>query len=363
MFHSTSSPKRSGRIGAGISLIAATSLALVGCSTDAEPDTEDAAYSGTLVVASFGGSFDEALLEVVAEPFEMKFGVDVEVVTALTSEVMASLQAQGAGSGYDVVQFSGGQETQAFDLGLLAELDSDIVMNAQDADPAAERVDGKIAPAYAFNTTGIIYNTDVITEAPTSWDVLADPKYKGKVGIPDISVTAGQNLLISMARINGGSEENVQPGFDALPKLVDNAHSVYGDGPTMTNLLGDKEISLAVFDSGYGYLLAQKGLPVRFAIPEKGGVLYGLTSQVVKGSAQEKLAWEWINFQLDPEIQVAFAERAGYTPTNTTAEIPAELAELLTLSKAIDRVSPSDPVAIAENRAAWVEQWNKLIAK
>lgn len=367
MFKSNRISRSSRRLGAAVASIAAGSLLLVGCSASAEPGDGESdgeqSYSGTLTVASFGGSFDEALKKVVVQPFEEKFGVKVEVVTALTTEVIASLQAQGAGSGYDVVQFSGGQEEQAYELGLISELNAEIATNAANVDPAAKRADGEIAPAYAFNTTGIIYNTETFSEAPTSWDVLSDPEHQGRVGIPDISVTAGQNLLISLARINGGDENDIQPGFDALPELIENAHSVYGDGPTMTNLLGQDEIDLAVFDSGYGYLLAKKGLPVRFAVPETGGVLYGLTSQVVKGSAQENLAWEWINFQLDPAVQVAFAEEAGYAPTNVEAEVPAELAELLVLADAIDRVEPVDTEVVSLNRPAWVEEWNKIISK
>jgi len=348
-------------------MLASLALAAACGSSSSSSGSSDSAgsggYSGTLVVASFGGSFDEALNEVVVKPFEEKFGVDVEVVTALTSEVMAKLRAQGARAGYDVVQFSGGQETEAFELGLIAPLDTQVATNAADANPAAQRAGGKIAPAYAFNTTGIIYNVDKVKPAPTSWDVLSDPKYAGKVGIPDISVTAGQNLLISLARINGGGEANIEPGFEALPTLLKNSRSVFNDGPTMTQQLGQEQIVLSVFDSGYGYLLAKKGLPVRFAVPDKGGVLYGLTSQVVKGSVQEKLAWEWVNFQLDPQVQVAFAERAGYAPTNTKAKVDGELEKLLPLSNAIDRLEPTDPDVVAKNRAAWTERWNKLVGK
>lgn len=350
------------RFVAALSVLATVAVAAA-CGSGPSGSAGDGGYSGTLVVASFGGSFDEALNEVVVKPFEKKYGVNVEVVTVLTSEVMAKLRAQGARAGYDVVQFSGGQETEAFELGLISPLNGEVATNAADANPAAKRADGKIAPAYAFNTTGIIYNVDKVRPAPTSWDVLSDPKYAGKVGIPDISVTAGQNLLISLARINGGGESSIDPGFDALPALLKNSRSVFGDGPTMTQLLGQEQIVLSVFDSGYGYLLAKKGLPVRFAIPDKGGVLYGLTSQVVKGGAQEKLAWEWVNFQLDPQIQVAFAERAGYAPTNGKAKVEGELKKLLPLSSAIDRLEPSDAKAVAENRAAWTERWNKLVGK
>ena len=42
--------------------------------------------------------------------------------------------------------------------------------------------DGKVyAIPYAFDSIGLIYDTDKVKPAPTSWNVLWDPKYKGKV--------------------------------------------------------------------------------------------------------------------------------------------------------------------------------------
>ena len=42
--------------------------------------------------------------------------------------------------------------------------------------------DGKVyAIPYAFDSIGLIYDTDKVKEAPTSWNVLWDPKYAGKV--------------------------------------------------------------------------------------------------------------------------------------------------------------------------------------
>ena len=42
--------------------------------------------------------------------------------------------------------------------------------------------DGKVyAIPFAFDSIGLIYDTDKVKPAPTSWNVLWDPKYKGKV--------------------------------------------------------------------------------------------------------------------------------------------------------------------------------------
>lgn len=41
----------------------------------------------------------------------------------------------------------------------------------------------------------LVYNTDMVKEKPTSWEVINDPQYKGKVGITDAGVLAGAPTL------------------------------------------------------------------------------------------------------------------------------------------------------------------------
>ena len=52
--------------------------------------------------------------------------------------------------------------------------------------PANNTVDGKhygVSLQWGPNT--LIYNTKTVTQAPTSWAAIYDPKYKGKVTVPD----------------------------------------------------------------------------------------------------------------------------------------------------------------------------------
>jgi len=355
--HNVRRPFKKAVIVATAALASTAGLAACGSDSGAEG-------SQTLVVASFGGSFDEAQTKVVVAEFEKRYDAKVKLVVAQGNQALTKLKTQGAKSGFDVVQFSGGQETEAARLGLIAPIDPKLMPNAAKVVDQAKRNGGEYPPAYAFNTTGILYNTEKVKTAPTSWDDLGDPKYKGRVGLPDISVTAGLNLLLSLAHMNGGDENNVDPGFTALKKIVPDAYTVYRDGPTMTQLFAQNQIVMGVFDSGYGYLLnKQQGLPVKFSIPSEGAVLYGLVADVVKGSKQAKLAQQFVDLMLDPEIQVAFAKEAGYTPTSSEAELPADLAEALPIQSALDRMFTTDPEVVNAGRPKWTEEWNQVVAK
>ncbi|BCB92088.1 ABC transporter substrate-binding protein [Phytohabitans suffuscus] len=346
--------------GIGLAALLAVGLAATGCTSSG---TAGGGEEGTrtLIVTSFGGSFETAQKEVLIPEFEKRYNAKVELTTLLSAPALAKLKAQGANSGFDVVQFSGGQEVEAGTLNLIAPVDAAAVPNAANMVEQAKR--GQFAPAFALNSTGIIYNTEKVTPAPTSWNDLYDAKYKGRVGLPDISNTSGLNTLYMLNQVNGGSGTDMKPGYDALRRLMPNLHSVYRDGATMTQLLGDGTIDMAVFDSGYAYLLRQQGQKVGFVLPEDGSLVYGLTMNVVAGSKNADLAQKLIDLALEPEIQVAFAKAAGYVPTNTGATLPADLAETLPVRSEIERLSVADGAVVSANRAAWTEEWNKIVAK
>ena len=86
------------------------------------------------------------------------------------------------------------------------------------------RMVGAKSTGIGFIATGLAYNKDVFAkngwQAPTSWNDLADPKYKGKVVIPPITNGYGLLTLVMQARINGGGEDKIDPGFDTMIKKV-----------------------------------------------------------------------------------------------------------------------------------------------
>jgi spermidine/putrescine-binding protein len=74
-----------------------------------------------------------------------------------------------------------------------------------------------MAVAVGQTGTGFMINTKVFKEkgwaTPTSWDDLKDPKFKKLLVIPPINNTYGLYTLMMFARLNGGGEKNIEPGF------------------------------------------------------------------------------------------------------------------------------------------------------
>ena len=58
---------------------------------------------------------------------------------------------------------------------------------------------------FAIYDNILLYNTKIFASPPTSWSVLFDPKYAGKVALPPMEWGNGIMLLQTIARLEGTS--------------------------------------------------------------------------------------------------------------------------------------------------------------
>src|ERR1700761_9016969 len=78
------------------------------------------AQSKTLVVAAYGGSWEQDMRKFVIPDFEKKHGVKVEYVAGNSTDTLAKLQAQKANQVIDVAIVDDGPMYQAIQLGFCA---------------------------------------------------------------------------------------------------------------------------------------------------------------------------------------------------------------------------------------------------
>src|SRR5712691_12356184 len=124
--------------------------------------------------------------ETAVKQFEERFGIKVASDTfGSNEELLAKLQ--GGASGYDVVVPSDYMVPILIKQGLLAEIDPAKIPNLAHVykhlkglyyDPR-----NTYSVPYLWGTTGIGYNADLVTPAPTSWKVLWHQRYKGKISL------------------------------------------------------------------------------------------------------------------------------------------------------------------------------------
>lgn len=317
---------------------------------------------GKLVVTSFGGPIEEEQRKYIKK-FEQEYNVKVDVVTLYSADALARIRAEKNNQTIDVVLFSGGQEQIAAKEDLIMKIDTAQVSHLNDLYPAALNTDG-YAPTFGYEALGIIYNDQKIKTAPTSWKDLWSSEYKGRVGLVDISNTYGNQFLVAAAKMNGGGEDNIQPGLDVVKELLPNTAAIVKSSPEVGSLFVQEEAWIAPFDSGYAYTFGKQGVPIKFATPKEGAVGIYITAQVVKGSQNPELAQKYINFLLRPDIQVLTAEGGGYSPTNKKANLPDKLKAVIPSTEDhFNKLIKLNLGLINNNKSDWMERWSKVIAK
>ena len=228
------------------------------------------AQQKTLTVAAYGGTWEQTLRKSVIPDFEAKHGVKVEYVAGNSTDTLAKLQAQKANQVIDVAIVDDGPMYQAIQLGFCARIEG---LPKDQLYDAAKFKDDK-AVAVGQTGTGFMINTKVFKEkgwaTPVSWNDLKDPKYKKVLVIPPINNTYGLYTLMMFARIGGGGEKSIEPGFKIMKDEVNPNVLVYEPSPgKMTELFQSGQALIAVWGTGRVQAFANSGFPVDFVYPKE----------------------------------------------------------------------------------------------
>ncbi len=320
------------------------------------------ALADELVVATFGGTFVDNSKKCHATAFEKATGSSVKYVLGSSVQTMAKLRAAGARSEFDVAYMDSQIVKQAKAEGLLQPLESAKIAGWSDLYDASRDKDGYWV-SMMFAGTIITYNTNLVKTPPTSWADLWKPEWKGKLAIPDISGTSGQQFLMAAARLHGGSVENIDPGFEAIKKLKPNIQMMYTQPDQIIPLFERGDIALAVWYTDRTGAAALKGVPVAAAYPKEGGIGIVPTVSVPKASQKRELAQKYIATLLSPEGQLCFGQSQFAGPTNKKVQLPPDLAKLVPYGPIVERMFFPDTDLVARKFPEWSERWGREIAR
>lgn len=320
----------------------------------------------TLYLGAYGGSTEKLMMEVILPSWQKANDAKVVYVPGNSTKTLAKLQAQRAKQELDVVFLDDGPMYQAISLGLCAPIE-DAVIFKDIYDIAKMNTDKAIG--VGFVATGIAYNTEFFKEkgwdAPTSWHDLADPKYKDKLIVPPVTNTYGLHALVMTARLNGGSEEDIDPGFAAfVDKIGPNVLTFEPSSGKMSELFQNGEAAISIWGSGRLKSLADTGFPGGFVYPKEGGVALMVASCPVVDSDVPDLAQSLIQYLLTPEVQNHIAATKGWGPTNMKTELPKALGDSLPYGpEKINALNAVNWDIINPARAAWTKRWTREVEK
>ncbi len=342
-------------------LIAATAVATF--VTALLASTPAQAQKRTLVLSTYGLNAD-LFKKHVYEPFSQRCGCELVLETGNAAERLAKLDARKANPTVDVVQVTDFLALEASQKGLLQPIDHNQLKNlAQIYDFARDPLRNREAVAYTLYSVGLVVRTDKPSAAITSWKDLSKPELKGRVMLANITSNQGLAQLFMVDRAHGGFAGDMATGFAELAKVKPNVVTYYAQTAQMTALFAQDEAWVAPVGR-FGWLnLKKTGKPLAWVVPKEGQVGMMNTMSIVRGSKNADLAHQLIDFWLSKEVQLALANELADSPVNRDIEPKPEAADALTWGKAqIDSLVFMKPEAVLRDRAAWVSQWNRVIA-
>ncbi|WP_420997135.1 extracellular solute-binding protein [Cupriavidus sp. 30B13] len=325
------------------------------------------AATRTLYVGMNGGSMEKTYTDFVFKAFEKANDVKIVVVPGTSSDIMAKALASRAKPQMHVMFLDDGLMYRAIRMGLCEKQPASAAGKA--LYPQAH-IEGDMATGVTMSMTGLGYNTRLFKEKnwapPTSWQDLADPKYKNKVVFQSLpSSTFGLHGFLMLNRIRGGNESNVEPGFKAWPQTVGpNVLEYVSNSAKLSEMVQSGEAAIFPFTPSMTTIFQGKGLPVAYAQPKEGAVVLMVAQCVIANNSEPELSQKLAAYLLTAAAQKAALEGGSYNPTNTevtaTGKAGQELAQMKEYLKTAVTVDWSQ---INQNRSNWDRQWNRQVER
>jgi putative spermidine/putrescine transport system substrate-binding protein len=264
--------------------------------------------------------------------FEKQTGCKVNNKVAGTSDEMVTLMKTGD---YDVVSASGDASLRLIYGGTVAPVNTDLVSNYQDVFDylklkAWNSVNGvAYGIPHGWGANLLMWRTDVVKPAPTSWGVVFDANspYKGKVTAYDSPIYIADAALYLMKHRpelnikNPYALDDTQ--FQAAVDLLKQQNANIGE------YWSDYTKEVQAFKSGDSVVgttwqvitnLAQADkAPVEATVPEEGSTGWSDTWMVAAKAKHPNCAYLWLNHIISPATNAAVANWFGEAPANKLA--------------------------------------------
>jgi putative spermidine/putrescine transport system substrate-binding protein len=283
-------------------------------------------YEGKVIqLQNWGGYEGQFIQKYILDPFQQETGAKIIVENGWTAASVAKLRAQRDDPKLDIVMFDDIGAITAGREGLLEPIDLDAVPNANDV--SSEFVmEGKGIGFFVY-INSIAYSTQAFSSAPNSWQIIWDPRYKGKVILPSIDSTSIYKVLIIAAIMNGGSQSNLEPGFEAMRRLKPNIHSLSKNLALIAESLRSGDAVLTSWQTMVMREYIAMGYPIGVTTDLKEGI-FGTPGciSIVKGhKAERAILTDLMNYALDPRVQEQVVAEYWASPTNRKVVVPEKL--------------------------------------
>lgn len=310
-----------------------------------------------VVVGTWGGDYEQLLVENIHKPLMTPQGIEVLTDVADQNTRKAKLRAEhhARRGSMDVACLGEADMYEMAQQDMFTDPDPKLVTNMANVLPKLKR---SYSVPHIYSAKVIVYNSDKVKPAPQSYADLWDPKFKGRVGLVDLLYF---QFIESAALISGGNARNYEPGKAKLLELKGMDVKLYPSNETLAAALKSEEVWLTIMWRARAVQWKNAGIPVASAVPKEGATPIIFEAAVPRNAPDKPCGMRYLNAMLDPAAQVGFARKMGYVPTVTDATLPADLKQTLdfTPEEQANFFIP-DLGYIAQHNAEWLEWWNKV---
>jgi putative spermidine/putrescine transport system substrate-binding protein len=162
-------------------------------------------------------------------------------------------------------------------------------------------------------------------------------------------------FLLQANALNGGTYDNVDPGFAAVKRLAPNVKGYYRSIGEVRPILNNESAIVAVSTNILQGEVDQ-GRPVGIVFPREGCLASPMVAQVIRGTKVKALAEEFIDYYIRPDAQRGWATQYYVSVFNRNAAVPESVNARITRGNLF-----FDAEQVSAHREAWVDRWTREI--
>ena len=267
-------------------------------------------------------------------------------VTAGNEEIIALLQSGGKGN-VDFVSPAALYVPFYAEVGLVEPLDLDRIPNYANLFPEFQgmptlEIDGThYGTPFIWGSVPLMYNADVVTETPTSWLDMMDPRWQNKVAfvadligvMPPFMAVAGETRTPWIA-----TQETLDKATELLIKIKkEHALTVTPGYGELGSLFASGEVVMAPAWEPASVWGGADAVNLKWVMPEEGGLVFVDNLSIVPGAPEMDAAYEVLNQSLTPEAQAHTAN------LNSTGAVVRDAVPMI--DEATKALYPYDDIA------------------
>jgi spermidine/putrescine-binding protein len=273
-------------------------------------------------------------------PFERACGVKVNATYMGSSDDLVAKLRGGGVQTIDLISPSSDAVTQIIQAGLASPLDRSRIPSFGDlmasfrALSVARKDTVVFGEPWAFGPNPLIYDTSKVTPAPTSWAVLWDDRFKGRISLQDdiaslymVAQLLGLDDPKDPAKLYNLSDAELAQVKAKMLELRPRVRKYWATAGDLTQLFQGGEVVLA---EGWPLMTHQLRLakfPAGEVIPKEGTTAWADHWVLTSGARNLDAAYAWLEYAAQPFTQKLLYDVTHYIVAHPGAKAYMTAAE------------------------------------